>query len=40
MDELQVWKEDQGHKHSKYLLSWSRDFKDELDDEFVLSGGV
>ena len=30
----------EGHKHSKYLLIWSRDFKDELDDEFVLSGGV
>ena len=29
-----------GHKHSKYLLIWSGDFKDELEDELVLSGGV
>ena len=30
----------EGHKHSKYLLIWSGDFKDELEDELVLSGGV
>ena len=29
-----------GHKHSKYLFIWSGDFKDELEDEFVLSEGV
>ena len=43
IDELQVWKEDQGAQAFKVFvyLEWKiSDFKDKLEDKFVSSGGV
>ena len=43
IDKLQAWKEDQGVQAFEVFvyLEWKiLDFKDELEDEFVLSGGV
>ena len=43
IDELQVWKKDQGPQAIKVFVYLERkilDFKDELEDEFISSGGV
>ena len=43
IDKLQVWKEDQGAQVFKvffYLKRKILDFKNELEDKFILSGGV
>ena len=43
IDELQVWKENQWAQAFKVFVYLERkisDFKDELEDEFVSSGGV